>query len=280
MRATEFKDILFVKKDHIATITINRPRVLNAFTNITLLEIIEALQDASRDDTIGVIVLTGAGDRAFSSGGDVKWESEWGLAEMSNREPADIHSALRRCRKPVIAAVKGYAIGGGHHIAYFCDLTIAADNAIFGQNGPRVGSPAEGLTVAYLTRIVGAKKAREIWYLCRRYNAQQALEMGLVNVVVPLAEFDAEVNKWCQEILDMSPTCIRIIKASFDQEFDYMRGYRFGHFQQWLAPNYYDTEEPAEGQRAFLEKRQPNFRRFLVAPSAPNKEEKLEQEAL
>jgi dihydroxynaphthoic acid synthetase len=259
----DFKDIIYSKRDHIARITINRPRVLNAFTSHTLLEMIDALEDASKDDSVGVVVLTGAGDRAFSAGGDVKWEMEGGLAEQRNREPADIHSALRRCRKPVIAAVKGYAIGGGHHIAYFCDLTIAADNAVFGQNGPRVGSPAEGLTVAYLIRIVGAKKAREMWYLCRRYSAEEALRMGLANVVVPLAELDAEVDRWCQEILDKSPTCIRILKASFDQEFDYMRGYRFGHFQQWLAPNYYETEEPLEGQRAFLEKRQPNFRRFL-----------------
>jgi dihydroxynaphthoic acid synthetase len=263
----EFKDIIYTKNEHIARITINRPHVLNAFTNHTLLEMIDALEDASKDDAIGVVVLSGVGDRAFSAGGDVKWEMEGGLAEMRNREPADIHSALRRCRKPVIAAVKGYAIGGGHHIAYFCDLTIAADNAIFGQNGPRVGSPAEGLTVAYLTRIVGAKKAREIWYLCRRYSAEEALRIGLVNVVVPLAQLDAEVDRWCQEILDKSPTCIRILKASFDQEFDYMRGYRFGHFQQWLAPDYYDTDEPLEGQRAFIEKRQPDFRRFLTRPA-------------
>jgi len=265
MAAKEFNDILYTKKDHVARIAINRPQVLNAFTNITLLEIIDALEDASKDESIGVVVFTSTGERAFSAGGDVKWEQEGGLEKSATSEPADIHQAIRRCRKPIIAAVKGYAIGGGHHMVYFCDLTIAAENAIFGQNGPRVGSPAEGLTVAYLTRVIGAKRAREMWYLCRRYTAQQALEWGLVNAVVPLDQFDAEVDKWCQEILDKSPTCIRILKASFDTEFDYMRGYRFGHFQHALAPHYYDSPEPNEGQTAFLEKREPNFRQFLAA---------------
>lgn len=278
MGAKEYTDILYTKKDHIARITINRPEVLNAFTNNTLLQMIEALDDASKDETIGVVVMSGAGDRAFSAGGDVKWEQEGGLADTAMSEPADIHQAIRRCRKPVIAAVKGYAIGGGNHMVYFCDLTIAAENAIFGQNGPRVGSPAEGLTVAYLTRVIGAKRAREMWYLCRRYTAQQALEWGLVNAVVPLEKFDAEVDKWCQEILDRSPTCIRILKTSFDTEFDYMRGYRFGHFQSQLAPHYYQSAEPHEGTQAFLEKRQPDFRKFLsanppaVAPSTEQSE--------
>lgn len=267
MFGEQFKDVLYDKKDHVARITINRPEALNAHTDVTLTEIIAALADASKDPSIGVVVITGAGDRAFCAGGDVRWENEGGLERMSVSEPADIHGALRRCNKPVIAAVKGYAIGGGNHLAYFCDLTIAADNAIFGQNGPRVGSPAEGLTPSYLARVIGAKRAREMWYLCRRYTAEQALQMGLVNQVVPLESFDDEVDALCQELLDLSPTCLRILKASFDADFDYMRGYRFGSMQAWLAPNYYDSEESKEGSQAFLDKRKPDFRQFLTATS-------------
>ena len=250
MVGENFSDVIYEKKDHIARITINRPQVLNAHTDITLLEMMEALGDASKDPTIGVVVLTGSGDRAFCVGGDVNWEDEGGLEHMS-LEPADIHGALRRCNKPIIAAVKGYAIGGGNHLAFFCDLTIAADNAIFGQNGARVGSPAEGLTVAYATRVVGAKRAREMWYLDRRYSAEEALAMGLVNWVVPLDDLESEVDRVCQEILEKSPTCIRILKASLDTEFDYMRGYRFGTLQ--------------EGSQAFLDKLEPNFRQYLTA---------------
>jgi dihydroxynaphthoic acid synthetase len=267
MLGDDFTDVIYEKKNHIGRITINRPHVLNAHTDVTLIEIIQALGDASKDPYVGVVVLTGAGDRAFCAGGDVKWENEGGLERMSSGEPADIHGALRRCNKPVIAAVKGYAIGGGNHLAYFCDLTVAADNAVFGQNGARVGSPAEGLTVAYLTHVIGAKRAREMYYLTRRYTAQQAKDWGLINEVFPLERFDEELDAYCQILLDRSPTCLRILKASFDTEFDYMRGYRFGTLQSWIAPNYYDTEESKEGSRAFLEKRDPDFRRFL-APSA------------
>ena len=264
----EYRDILYTKANHVARITINRPEKLNAHTDHTLNEMIAALHDASQDPSVGVVVLTGAGDRAFCAGGDVKWENEGGLEAMATGEPADIHGALRKCNKPVIAAVKGYAIGGGNHLAYFCDLTIAADNAIFGQNGPRVGSPAEGLTVAYLIRVVGAKKARELWYLCRRYSPQEALDMGLVNEVVPLAELEERVDAVCEEILDNSPTCIRILKASFDAEFDYMRGMRFGSLQAWLAPDYYTRRESREGSEAFLNKRPADFRQFLGAEAA------------
>jgi 1,4-dihydroxy-2-naphthoyl-CoA synthase len=172
-----------------------------------------------------------------------------------------IHNAIRHCLKPVIAAVKGYAIGGGNHIAYFCDLTIAAENAIFGQVGPRVGSIADGPMVSYAVRVLGSKKARELWFLCRRYDAEQALAMGLANVVVPLADFDATVRQWCDEILDLSPTSLKVIKASLDAEFDYARDVLF-HYQRLIAPGYFESDESNEGRNAFLEKRKPNFRRF------------------
>ena len=162
----------------------------------------------------------------------------------------------------MIAAVKGYAIGMGNHFAYCCDLTIAADNAIFGQNGPRVGSPAEGWVVSNSVRVLGAKKAREMWMLCRKYSAQEALEIGLCNVVVPLQKFDEEVDKWCQEILALSPTVIKILKVSFEAELDYLRDPAPNHFQKLVAPDCYDTPESAEGQNAFLEKRKPNFMQF------------------
>ena len=171
---------------------------------------------------------------------------------------------VRHCGKPVIAAVKGYAIGMGNHLAYCCDLTIAADNAIFGQNGPRVGSPAEGWIVGYAARVVGAKKAREMWMLCRRYKAEEALAMGLCNVVVPLDELDSEVEKWCGEILSLSPTCLKVVKASFDADIDYFRAPSPNHFQMMLAPDYFSTEESKEGASAFLEKLKPDFMQFLV----------------
>ncbi|MBX6379037.1 MAG: enoyl-CoA hydratase/isomerase family protein [Clostridia bacterium] len=259
-----FQDILYEKKNGVARITINRPHVLNAFTNVTMLEMVQAFNDAAIDDSVGVVVLTGAGDRAFCSGGDVKWELERGTREMYDHV-IDLHNAMRLCLKPVIARINGYAIGGGHHLAYFCDLSIAAEHAIFGQNGPRVGSPADGFIVSYLVRVVGAKKAREIWYLCRRYTAQEALQMGLVNAVVPYEKLDEEVDRWCEEILEKSPTCISILKASFEHEIDYMREPLFS-IQRQIAPKFFETEEPYEGARAFLEKRPPNFRRFRGLP--------------
>jgi dihydroxynaphthoic acid synthetase len=255
-----FQDILYEKKDGVATITINRPQVLNAFTDNTLFELIRAFNKAGEDHSVGVVVLTGAGDRAFSAGGDVKWEKDGGQKAYYEVQP-DVHYAMRMCLKPIIAKVKGYAIGGGHHIAYFCDLTIAADNAVFGQNGPRVGSPADTFIVSYLARIVGQKKAREIWYLCRRYNAQEALAMGLANSVVPLAEIDDEVDRWCQEILEKSPTCLRILKQSFEAENDLFRTPLF-HHQRLLAPEFLESPENREGQIAFLEKRPPDFSPF------------------
>ncbi len=248
------------KDGHIATISFNQPQKHNAFTDKGAAEIAWALEDANLDNKIGVVILTGEGDRAFSSGGDVKWEDEGG-AETAVIRMLTIHNAIRHCLKPVIAAVKGYAIGGGCHIAYFCDLTLAADNAIFGQVGPRVGSVADGPIPAYLVRVVGAKKAREIWFLCRRYNAQEALSMGLVNAVAPLEEFDALVKQWCDDILACSPTVLRILKASFEAEFDYARDILF-HFQRLIAPDFYHSDEAHEGRLAFLEKRKPDFSKY------------------
>jgi dihydroxynaphthoic acid synthetase len=258
--SVDFKDILYEKKDQVARITINRPDKMNAFTARTLDEMIDAFHDAARDRTVGVVVLTGAGERAFCAGGDVSWEEGGGIQGTFDRFP-DVHNAIRHCLKPVIARVNGYAIGGGHHLAYFCDLTVAAEHAVFGQNGPRVGSPADGHLVSYLVWVVGAKRAREIWYTCRRYPAAKALEWGLANAVVPMKDLDGEVDRWCEEILDKSPTCLKILKASFERDFDRFRDHPFD-LQRMIAPDYFDTDEPKEGMRAFLEKRQPDFRKF------------------
>jgi dihydroxynaphthoic acid synthetase len=253
----EFKDIIYVVRDHVARITINRPKQLNAFTGDTLKELTLAVETAGADDDIGVVVLTGAGDRAFSAGGDVNWEKEGGL-ERQILEPYLFHVTLSRCLKPTIARVNGYAVGGGHHMAYFCDLTIASEHAIFGQNGPRVGSPACGAIVSYLTRVVGAKKAREIWMLCRRYTAQEALEMGIVNTVVPHAQLDEEVDKWCKEILALSPTCMKILKASFVEEYNALLAQGDELRRYMVTPEFWKYEQQ-EGATAFLEKRAPDF---------------------
>jgi dihydroxynaphthoic acid synthetase len=259
----KFNDLLYAVRNNVATITINRPKTLNSLTGETMRELVEAIEAASNDGRVGVIVLTGAGDRAFSSGGDVNWEKAGGLARRHvDISPRVVHEAIRHAGKPVIAAVKGYAIGMGNHLAYYCDLTIAADNAIFGQNGPRVASPAEGYPVALLQRVVGTKKARELWYLCRRYTAQQALEMGLVNAVVPLARLDAEVREWCRDILAASPTCLEILKASFEADIDYLRDTSPHHLQRMLAPDFHGSDEQQEGPDAFLAKRPPDFNKF------------------
>ncbi len=261
----DFKDVIYERKysdrgGGVARITINRPDRLNAFTDRTIGEIATALDDASHDRTVGVVVLTGAGDRAFSSGGDVEWEAEGGLRHQFYGSFPPNHY-LRMCRKPIIAAVRGYAIGGGNHLAYCCDFTIAAENAVFGQNGPRVASPADGYLVAYLTRVVGAKKAREMWMLCRRYDARQALEMGLVNVVVPLDKVEEEVDRWCAEILDLNPTCIEVLKATFDSDIDYMAG-SFGRLSSLMAPDFFEGPDPKEAGEAFFAKRKPDFWQF------------------
>lgn len=258
--ALEFQDILYEKKDGVSRITINRPEAMNSFTDVTLTEIITAINDSAIDNTIGVVVLTGAGDRAFCAGGDVKWERGGGL-ESKFVNDLDLRQAMRSCLKPIIARVNGWAIGGGNHLAYFADLTIAADHAKFGQNGPSVGSPADGFVVNYLVQVVGAKKAREIWYTCRRYSAQEALDMGLVNAVVPYDQLDAEVQRWANDILDKSPTCISILKASFEKALDMWREPAFSVTRQ-MYPHYFETGEAKEGQNAFLEKRKPDFSRY------------------
>ena len=262
IQADEFSDIVYEKKWHrdlvggIARITINRPQRMNALTDKTMDEMFHAFYDASHDKSIGAVVLTGSGDKAFCVGGDMSWE-EKGLREQFYwRYPPN--QLLITCRKPVIAMVRGFAIGAGNHLAYMCDLTIAGENAIFGQNGPRVGSPADGYVPAYLTRVVGAKKAREMWFLCRKYKAQEALAMGLVNTVVPLDQLEEEVDKWCEELLSLSPGCIEILKASFDADLDDLAG-DYGKQSRMLYPDWFDSAECKEGPAAFLEKRKPYF---------------------
>jgi naphthoate synthase/2-ketocyclohexanecarboxyl-CoA hydrolase len=258
----DLTEVIYEKKYHteleggIARITINRPQRMNAFTDDTSEEMRGAFYDASSDPMIAVVVLTGAGDRAFCTGGDVAWEAAGGL-EKSYWVGVTPDRWVRMCRKPVIAMVKGFCIGGGNHLAYHCDFTIAAENAIFGQNGPRVSSPADGHLVQYLVGTVGMKKAREIWMLCRRYTAQEALEMGLANKVVSLEGIEEEVDKWCEEILTLSPTCIQNLKATFDWEADRLTDY--GLTYAATCPEFFRTEEAREGGQAFLEKRKPQF---------------------
>ncbi|MCZ6872964.1 MAG: enoyl-CoA hydratase-related protein [bacterium] len=252
--AFTFNDIIYHKSDAVARITINRPETYNAFTDITLREMNQALDDAGSDGDIGVVVITGSGRNAFCSGGDVFWESQGGL----ERIPFNINDRIGQCPKPVIARVNGYAVGAGNHMAYHCDFTIAAEHAIFGQNGARVGSPASGETVSFLSHVVGHKRAREMWFLCRRYTAQQAYEWGLANAVVPYGRLDEEVNRWCRDLLALSPTCLKVLKASFEAEADYLRG-SGDRIRRMVAPNYYRTGEQQEGAAAFLERRPPDF---------------------
>ena len=260
-----FEDILYEKRDGVATITINRPKVLNAFRAETVEEMLSAMRDAEDDRAIGVIVLAGAGDRAFCSGGDnsarasgAEQEGGYGGRGLVGLPIEELHSAIRDSRKPVIAKVQGYAIGGGNVLATVCDLTIASEKAVFGQVGPRVGSVDPGWGTAYLSRLVGEKRAREIWFLCRRYTAAEAYEMGLVNKVVPADRLDAEVAAWCQEILALSPTAIAIAKRSFNADTEQLRGLSSLGFE--AVALYYGTEESKEGGRAFREKRPPRFR--------------------
>ena len=256
----DFVEIRYAKKFHtelgggVALVTIDKPDEYNAMTLSTVDEMFRAFYDANHDTAIGVIVVAGAG-KHFGSGGNVEWE-KWGLRDaFYNRYP---HNRLiRQSRKPVIAAVQGYCLGGHNHMAYCCDFTIAADDAKFGQAGPKVSSPADGFFVPYLTKVVGAKRAREMWMLCRRYTAEQALEMGLVNTVVPRQELDDEVDRWCEEILSVSPGCIEILKAAFDQEMD---GYsEMGMISGQFYPDWFDMPEGKEGGAAFTEKRPPRF---------------------
>lgn len=253
-----YTDILYETKDLVATITINRPNKLNAFTQNTIYEWEDALKRAWHDRNVGVIVFTGAGDRAFSAGGDVNWEAEGGTKEE------DYHTAqmIIDCPKPVIARVDGWCIGGGNHLAYFCDITIASETSRFGQNGPRVGSPAGGFMVAHLAGIVGHKRAREMWMLCRRYSAREMYGWGLVNAVVPAEKLDEEVRKWCREILSLSPTCLKTVKSSFRFVMDETMKKDMFQVLNEVSPDYFETGEQDEGARAFLEKRTPDFNRW------------------
>ena len=262
-----YTDILYHKCDGIAKITINRSKVRNAFRPLTVNEMSDALGDAREDQQIGVIILTGAGDLAFCSGGDQKIRGDTGYKDetgVHRLNVLDFQRQIRTSPKPVIAMVAGYAIGGGHVLHLMCDLTIAADNAVFGQTGPKVGSFDGGYGASYLARVVGQKKAREIWFLCRQYDAAKALEMGLVNAVVPLANLEEETVKWCREILANSPLAIRCLKAALNADCDGQAGL------QELAGNatllYYMSEEAQEGRNAFNEKRKPNFGKFPRHP--------------
>lgn len=251
----------------IAKITINRPEVRNAFRPETVMEMIDALSHARDDRSIGVILLTGAGHEAFCSGGDQRVRGRGGYVGADNiprLNVLDLQRLIRIIPKPVIALVAGYAIGGGNVLATVCDLTIAAQNAIFGQTGPKVGSFDAGYGSTYLARIVGHKKAREIWYLCRQYTAQQALEMGLVNAVVPLEQLEEEGVRWAREILEKSPLAIRLLKAAFNADTDGLAGLQQLGGDATLL--YYLTDEAQEGYRAFLEKRKPDFSKFPRFP--------------
>lgn len=265
------KEIYYDVKDYVATITINRPKKLNSFTGDNIVEIQNLLDEAGKDPKVGVIVLTGTGDRAFCVGGDVNWEKgvEWekeGKGGKSKSGLEHLNFTLDRqiveCPKPVIARVNGYAIGAGHHIAYFCDFTIAAEHSIFGQNGPRVGSPAGGYIVSHAANVLGHKRARELWMLCRRYTAQQALDWGLVNSVVPKEKLDEEVKKYCDELLSLSPTCLRIVKRSFYYHMEPIMSRDMPDLIKEIRPNYFETGEQTEGANAFLEKRKPDFSKF------------------
>jgi naphthoate synthase/2-ketocyclohexanecarboxyl-CoA hydrolase len=256
----DFEEILYEKKSHselgggIARVTIDKPEAMNVMTLHTVEEMFRAFYDANHDTSIGVIIVAGSGPH-FGAGGDVEWE-KWGLREaFYNRYP---HNRLiRLSRKPVIAQVQGYCLGGHNHMAYCCDFTLAADNAIFGQAGPKVSSPADGFFVPYLTKVVGAKKAREMWMMCRRYTALECEQMGLVNTVVPLERLEDEVDQWCSELLSVSPGCLEVLKASFDQEMD---GYReMGVISSNFYPDWFDMPEGKEGGAAFGARRMPKF---------------------
>jgi naphthoate synthase len=262
-----YEDILYEKAEGIAKITINRPRVRNAFRPLTIAEMQRAFADARDDGEVGVVILTGAGGEAFCAGGDQRVRGDGGYVGsdgIPRLNVLDLQRQIRTLPKPVVAMVAGYAIGGGHVLHLMCDLTIAAENARFGQTGPKVGSFDGGYGAAYMARIVGQKKAREIWFLCRQYDAKQALEMGLVNTVVPLADLEAETVRWCREMLEHSPVALRCLKAALNADCDGQAGL------QELAGNatllFYLTEEGKEGKEAFLQKRKPNFKKFKRLP--------------
>jgi len=271
-KVKDYSDIIYEKMDGIAKITINRPEKRNAFRPETVVQMFEAFSDSREDPEIGVILLTGNGPAkdgkyAFCSGGDQSIRGDKGYVGgdgVSRLNVLDLQKLIRSIPKPVIALVAGYAIGGGHVLHVICDLTIAASNAVFGQTGPKVGSFDGGFGASYLARLVGQKKAREIWFLCRQYNAQEALQMGLVNTVVPVEELEEEGIKWANEILQMSPLALRMLKSAFNAELDGQAGI------QELAGNstllYYMSEEAKEGKNAYNQKRKPDFSKFPRVP--------------
>ena len=264
----EFNDVLYEHAEGIGKLTINRPEVRNAFRPETVRELSRAFNHAHQDAQIGCIILTGAGDKAFCSGGDQRMRGDEGgyrdEAGVQSLNVLDLQMQIRRLPKPVVAMVAGYAIGGGHVLHLVCDLTIAADNARFGQTGPRVGSFDAGLGASLLARTIGLKRAKEVWFLCRQYDASRALEMGLVNAVVPLDRLEAETVQWCREMLTLSPTALRMLKAAFNADTDGLAGI------QELAGNatalFYMTPEAQEGRDAWLEKRPPDFSKFPKRP--------------
>ena len=263
----DFKEILFEKYNHIAKITINRPRYRNAFTPLTTLELSQAFSYCRESSDIRVVILTGAGDKAFCSGGDMHVKGRGGYIDeqgMPRLSVLDVQMQIRRLPKPVIAMVNGYAIGGGHVLHVVCDLTIASENAIFGQTGPKVGSFDAGFGSSYLARIVGQKKAREIWFLCKQYDAQEAERMGLVNKVVPFDQLEDTCVEWAEIMMERSPLSLRMIKAGLNAELDGQAGI------QELAGDatmlYYTMDEAQEGGRAFLEKRKPDFEKYPYFP--------------
>jgi naphthoate synthase len=270
--AGEYDDIRYETAEGIAKITINRPEVRNAFRPQTVIEIADALERAREDLDVGPIILTGEGPDAFCSGGDQRVRGDHGyMAEddaarrgIGRFHVTDLHVQMRRTPKPIVAMVAGYAVGGGHVLHVVCDLTIAADNARFGQTGPRVGSFDGGFGAGVLANLVGVKKAKEIWFLCRQYDAQQALQMGLVNTVVPLAELEHETVRWCREMQALSPFALRLLKASFNASEDGLAGIQqLAHDTNLL---FYGSDEAREGRSAYMEKRRPDFARFPKRP--------------
>jgi naphthoate synthase len=264
----DYEDIRYETAEGIAKITINRPEVRNAFRPETVIELSDAFNRAREDTTIGVIILTGEGPLAFCSGGDQRVRGDAGYVEaktgVGRFHVTDLHLQIRRTPKPVVAMVAGYAVGGGHVLHVICDLTIAADNARFGQTGPRVGSWDGGFGASVLARQVGQKRAKEIWMLCRQYDAQQALQMGLVNTVVPLEELEEETVQWCREMLALSPFALRLVKASFNADEDGLAGIQqLAHDTNLL---FYGSEEAQEGRNAYREKRRPDFEKFPKRP--------------
>jgi naphthoate synthase len=269
IKLKDYTDILYerAESEAIAKITINRPEVRNAFRPLTVSELLDAFTRAKDDASLGVVILAGAGDQAFCAGGDQSVRGRGGYVGadgVPRLNILEVQRLIRTMPKPVIAMVAGYAIGGGHVLHVVCDLTIAAENALFGQTGPKVGSFDGGYGAGYLARIIGHKKAREIWYLCRQYDAQQALAMGLVNTVVPLDRLEEETVQWAREILEKSPLAIRLLKAAFNADTDGLAGL------QQLAGDatllYYLSDEAQEGKNAFLEKRKPDFSKFPRFP--------------